>query len=515
MTWRRWLLILAMSFALGHFATSIAAAQPDGGRTGEGGDGGGGGGRKGFGDPSDIAIGVLFAFSFLACFVKTIFEHRKSKRLLTLKEGPLAIKKSPPEVPSDQMEVLLRDDPDFSRIAFLDFVHSLWQETLQSVGQPEFERLSPYYSEDMLNFLREDTPMPPGGRIVEVIIRGIRIADIVQSRGLQEDGRDPGLRFRVIVELESNWRLRGPESEVKNLYQEVTLEFERSGGVRSKPPEQLSEVHCQSCGGTLPHERLGERCPHCGQDYGSPLFNWQCTRILRATEEETRFSSEILLEPLIEPGFRLPGRFATTLADLLAKLEREEPEFRSRLGRRAAEVFDGLFGCWNTNDLEGMRPFSTERLLGSYQYWIEGYREAGLRNELRDWKILSMELARIERDNWFDAVTVRLKASSFDATVAVETGLLRAGSMKFPRFFCEYWTFTRRRGQKGEGPGACPSCGASWTPSGEKAFCSHCGSRLVETTATWELAIIEQADSYRFGVSRPPDDDSSWRRLRA
>ena len=123
-----------------------------------------------------------------------------------------------------------------------------------------------------------------------------------------------------------------------------------------------------------------------------------------------------------------------------------------------------------------------------------------------------MELSRIERDDFLDAVTLRIKTSCLDCTVQVKTGELVGGSDRHPRRACEYWTLTRLRDTKSGAAETCPRCGVARGPV-ETAFCAHCGSRLYAISGRWELAFIEQVDGYLLGKPRSPGDQSSWRRL--
>ncbi len=416
---------------------------------------------------------------------------------------------------------LVSDDPDFSMIAFLDFAHALWQETRLRTGTPELQRLRPYYGLTAMERLAPagftaDRQDPPGrnreDRIDEVVVRSLRVDRIVRRRfsGPSVGSALPVEVFRLVVVLEDSWRHVTSEGPLQRLFEDVKLVFERATGVRSKAPEGLFVVCCQSCGGTLPDE-LGERCPYCGQDYRSPGFNWHCTEVVQRTNEVLTFGGQVEREAAVDPGYRLPTLVSASLEDDLRKMERDEPDFRSRFGARAREVFERLYVCWDAADLEGMRPFLTERLLGTYQFWIEGYREAGLRNHLRGQRLLSMDLARITRDRWFDSVTVRIKSCCFNEVVEVATGRLVSGSPRYPHYHSEYWTFARSAVRAEAAPCACPRCGAAHVPM-EAAFCAHCGSRIVVSTAAWVLSIVEQAGAVRQG-HHAVEGTEKWRRL--
>ncbi|PKN47279.1 MAG: hypothetical protein CVU59_03420 [Deltaproteobacteria bacterium HGW-Deltaproteobacteria-17] len=499
MSRRRTLTLLVTSIILG--MPSPAYANPDGER-----------------GTLDFVVFILGSLFFVGISITVLIKVLIDKNKPMKKKAEIRVTGPDEMVPEafidPQVEALQQEDPGFSRIAMLDFVYGLWQETLHQLGRPGLERLRPFYTTEMLGLLREDPLVPTGSRLSDVVVRGIRLDKLDRlDASPPEEGQLVGPQARVIalVELDTSWRLKTPDQPPTYHGQLVTLEFERPVGVRSRPPGPFA-VTCQACGAPMPHEHLGERCDHCGQDYGSDLFNWRCREILRSTDENPWLAAEIAYHPVEDPGFTLPARFSPSLAQRLKELEHEEPDFKRLLRERVTEVFDGLYACWNMDDTEGMRPLVGERLLGTYRYRLEGYRRREQKNRMEDLKILSMELSRIERDRHLDAVTVRLRASCLETTTMISSGELVGGSDRHPRRFCEYWTFTRRREAPTAQPASCLKCGASLGPV-EEASCPHCGSRLYAVSGQWELAFSEQADSYLKGQPRAPDDGSSWRRL--
>jgi len=148
-----------------------------------------------------------------------------------------------------------------------------------------------------------------------------------------------------------------------------------------------------------------------------------------------------------------------------------------------------------------------------HRVWIVGYREAGLRNLLKDWRIHTMELVRITTDRFFEAATVRIKAGCLDATIRGSDGAPVSGSDRYPRYFSEYWTFSRPRSRPGEDAvTSCPRCAAP-VEDPRAAFCGHCGSRIVLTSGEWVLAQVEQADAYSAGTWSRSDQPEPWRVL--
>ena len=131
-------------------------------------------------------------------------------------------------------------------------------------------------------------------------------------------------------------------------------------------------------------------------------------------------------------------------------------------------------------------------------YWVQAYKQQGLRNVLKDIRITRTELAKVTRDRWYDAVTMRIWATGYDYVVADRTGDVVRGSKRRERPYSEYWTLIRSAGRKGPAKAdrSCGNCGAplSVTMAGS---CEHCGAHVKAGEFDWVLSKIEQDDSYR------------------
>jgi ferredoxin-thioredoxin reductase catalytic subunit len=108
-----------------------------------------------------------------------------------------------------------------------------------------------------------------------------------------------------------------------------------------------------------------------------------------------------------------------------------------------------------------------------------------------------VELARITTDKWFDAVTVRVRATSIDYVVS-DDGDLVSGSRTKQRKYTEYWTLIRsvaRKGAAGEAM-VCPSCGGDLDIN-MAGHCAHCAVKVTTGEFDWVLSRIEQDEVYR------------------
>ena len=161
-------------------------------------------------------------------------------------------------------------------------------------------------------------------------------------------------------------------------------------------------------------------------------------------------------------------------------------------------VYKGLNEAWSTNQLDPIRGLVSDGLFDYLQYWVDAYKRQGLRNQLTNMRITRLVMAKVVRDKYFDAVTVRIWGTGLDFVVHSDTGKLVRGSKHLERPYSEYWTFIRSAGRKGPArtDPACSNCGAPLKIS-QAGTCDHCGAHVTLGEFDWVLSKIEQDDSYR------------------
>ena len=142
-------------------------------------------------------------------------------------------------------------------------------------------------------------------------------------------------------------------------------------------------------------------------------------------------------------------------------------------------------------------PYVSDALFDYLRYWLRAYRDQHLRNVLESPRITAIHVAKVERDAFFDAITLRVFAVGCDYTLNAANKVV-TGSRTYERAYSEYWTLLRGRGVTGSSVDreACPACGAprSITMAGH---CDHCGSHLTFGEFDWVLSQIEQDEVYR------------------
>jgi len=111
--------------------------------------------------------------------------------------------------------------------------------------------------------------------------------------------------------------------------------------------------------------------------------------------------------------------------------------------------------------------------------------------------ITRITLAKVVRDQHFDALTFRFWGTGRDTTVRQDNGQVVGGNPHADRAYSEYWTLIRGAGVRGAPTtdATCPNCGAplSTNMAGD---CEHCGAKITRGDFDWVLSKIEQDDSY-------------------
>jgi hypothetical protein len=143
-----------------------------------------------------------------------------------------------------------------------------------------------------------------------------------------------------------------------------------------------------------------------------------------------------------------------------------------------------------------VRPYLSDSLFQFQLYWVAAYRRQGLRNITENAKIATIQLARVISDRHYDAITVRVYASSLDYTLDA-AGNVVGGDRAKERQYSEYWTLIRgasRTGAPRTDP-VCPNCGAPLDIN-QTGHCGHCRAKVTSGEFDWVLSRIEQDEAY-------------------
>ncbi|HZF10404.1 MAG TPA: TIM44-like domain-containing protein [Thermoanaerobaculia bacterium] len=377
-------------------------------------------------------------------------------------------------------------DPEFSAVLFEDFAYDLYARAHEARSHPAaLEALAPYLSEAARIDLAQRPPL--GAPVSGVVVGALHVADLALP------ANPPAGQVVVVLEYESNLTV-GTGAAARTQYLNERWTLVRNATVHSKPPEQLGSFHCPNCGAPF-QSAGGGRCDYCSQVVTDGRFDWSVQSI-ELLEEEDR--PPALTGTTEEEGTDFPTGYHPEVAARRAQLLAVDPAATDEaITARLRLIYDQLNAAWTNLDLKPIRPYVSDSLFEYLQYWIDAYRQQGLRNVLQGMHIIKITLAKVVRDKHFDALTFRFWGTGRDTTVRQDNGQVVGGNPHADRAYSEYWTLIRGAGVRGAPTtdATCPNCGAplSTNMAGD---CEHCGAKITRGDFDWVLSKIEQDDSY-------------------
>ena len=206
-----------------------------------------------------------------------------------------------------------------------------------------------------------------------------------------------------------------------------------------------------------------------------------------------------LTATVAEQGNNVPSYLQMGVDDNFTALTNDDPEItREAIQQRLTYIFHELNVGWSSNDLRGARGVVSDSHFDYLQYWITEYKKQHLRNIVDDARITNIEICKVLRDRWFDAITIRIWGTGKDYTIREPDGEVLAGSKTKERAYTEYWTLIRSSQRRGATKleSTCANCGAPLviTMGGD---CQHCKAHVTAGEFDWVLSKIEQDDTYR------------------
>lgn len=374
--------------------------------------------------------------------------------------------------PSFSLERVREIDPSFSVVLFEDFLYSLYAEVHQARGVGQLHRLSAYFTPQAAGSFPQ-----PTGPVTGVVVGAFHV----------KGGEVTPTHAVVTVEFETNYTEGN-----RGFYVVETWRLSRKRGVASRPPARVKMFGCPSCG--APQEALfGGTCRHCNRTVNDGSFDWIVDSV-RASRESRQPALTANVE---ERGTNRPTvRDPDANARMDALLQKDPSQSWDQIKTRTGLIFQQFQAAWSARDLAKMRPFMSDTLFNTQRYWVEAYLAQHLRNVTENAAISNIELAKVTNDAYFDAITLRVYASSLDYTVD-DSGKVVSGSRSKPRAYTEYWTLIR--GTQRKGPTrtelSCPNCGAPLDVS-MAGDCKYCNVKITTGDFDWVLSRIEQDESY-------------------
>ncbi len=474
----------------------VAIARPGGGESFSGGGGhsssggGGGGGQAIFelvywlfrlaiyypqvGLP---LIGVVIAFVGYSAY--------KQHRNKDWDSGPPVVLKRPVD-----LDKLRQIDPEFSRVLFEDFAFRLFSTAHRARHTPEtLATIAPYVSAAARAQLA--SRIPPGDAVQAVVVGALRTFRVDLPPAPIDERGQPG-RVRIGVEFEANVTTKQATS-----YSVETWMFGRDAIRTTRPPAASKGFPCPNCGAPWQSSATGTQvCASCGEIVDNGRFDWVVEQISLSSIDQRppTLTTEVPERGTDLSTYRQPDVDAQWMS-----LETDDPALTEQnLVARLDMIYNQLNAAWSSNELAPVRGLVSDGLFDYLQYWVDAYKQQGLRNQLTDMNITHTIVAKVARDRWFDAVTIRVWARGKDFVVRGTTGQLVRGSKTRERAYSEYWTLIRSRGRQGA-PIAKPACGNCGAPLSitMAGACEHCGAHITAGEFDWVLSKIEQDDTYR------------------
>ncbi|MBL9017519.1 MAG: TIM44-like domain-containing protein [Myxococcales bacterium] len=473
----------------------VAAARPGGGDSfsgggGHGGSGGGGGG--GSGAVFELVywllrliihvpqVGIPLLVIVVGFLIYSAYKQHQNKDWDS--GPPVQLKRA---VRADEVK---RYDPEFSQVLFEDFAFRLFSTAQRARGSPQtLDTVAPYVSAPARQHLWQRSPNTPVRSAVVGAMRVYRVE--IPPAPVDPQGRPN--RIRIGVEFEAN-----VTTDQHTYYTVETWLFGRDATRLSKPPGSSKNFPCPNCGAPWQSAQTGtQKCASCGEVVDNGRFDWIVEQISLASSDER---GPTLTKEVPERGTDLATYRSSDVDQRWMELERDDPAITEQnLVARLNLIYSELNKAWASNDLRPVRGMVSDGLFDYLQYWIDAYKKQGMRNALEDMRISHTIVAKVTRDKWYDAVTIRVWAKGKDYVVKGDKVV--RGSKHRDRAYSEYWTLIRSSRAKRGAPLAtpnCPSCGAPLkiTMSGE---CEYCQAHITAGEFDWVLSKIEQDDTYR------------------
>jgi hypothetical protein len=431
---------------------------------------------SGFGTFSVLAIGALIVLARIASAT------RNAK--LDWQAGVAENARQLGRVRSD-LEQLRQVDPNFSLVLLDDFLYALYAQAQTLRGGGQLGRLAAYLKPEARQALEALGPVREVSSIVVGAMRFVWVNGLTPASPI----------VRLEVEFESNYTELCPDGASRSYYASEDWVLARGKTVASRTPDRVHVFTCPHCGGPL-DGMDGSTCRYCQATVDTGQFDWIVEGIT-VKSRETR--GPMLTGDTQEEGNRLETLVDENASARFAELSARDPQFQwPAFQARVGLIFQRMQAAWSNRDWTAVRPFVSDNLFQMLGYWIEAYRRAGLRNMTEDARIESMDLARITADRFYDAITIRVFASSKDFTVRDSDGAIVGGSRSRTRSYTEYWTLIRGSGRQGTArtDPNCPSCGAPLAVE-MAGTCRYCQAKVTSGEFDWVLSRIEQDEVYQ------------------
>ena len=188
----------------------------------------------------------------------------------------------------------------------------------------------------------------------------------------------------------------------------------------------------------------------------------------------------------------------------LESIKQRDPAFAlEAFLNRCHDLLPGVQDAWSKQDMSPVRHFISDGVFDRFALQLEMQKGCGIRNEMRDVRVLGSRLVGSASDRFFDTLHVAITAEAVDTLLSLEGGSLLQGE-NAPEEFTEIWTFLRRPGAKtlarpGLLEGYCPNCGNQLQLS-TSITCESCQALINSGEYDWVLSEITQQEAWSVPV---------------
>jgi hypothetical protein len=436
-----------------------------------------GGSRSSGGSGPSTSPGGFVSLVVIA-IIAVIIMFIRSQRANSASPGVPVAALRPPR--RDLTRSLLRVDPNFSMILFKAFAYLIYVKYHEWAG-------SRGSSKAVLPYLMPQVKAAGanGPEISGVLIEALEIENVF----LSPEQAIVDVKFQATLMLAG----KGPRARIMR---DDGFRFIRSVKARTPAPEEVLRLGCPSCGSAEEPTAQGA-CSSCGAVNARGEISWVVAdvqgRVLNFKPEELGQGGGV------EVGTNYLTRFDPLLNAGLRDLATRDPGFSTRAFLdRVNFIFREIQAGWSELNEARLRPYETDTVFDTHRYWLMHYRDQGIRNVLGNVTVENMQIAKVSRDAYFEAVTVRIFASMIDYEID-SSGRVLCGNKFTARRFSEYWTLVRRSDRPAKATlsvPACPSCGAPLDKINQAGVCGYCNSHVTLGEFDWVLALIEQDETY-------------------
>jgi predicted lipid-binding transport protein (Tim44 family) len=152
--------------------------------------------------------------------------------------------------------------------------------------------------------------------------------------------------------------------------------------------------------------------------------------------------------PAAEPVYNSSAQGDPVSGGLRHISEMDSSFDESKFKELVEDNFFRIQSAWTKRDLSGVRNLFTPQMLNTFQEEVNKAIASKQINRLENIAVRQVEVVNAAQDQGEEYITVKFLASLLDYTVDETDNQVISGSSTEPVKFLEYWTFTRKIGER-------------------------------------------------------------------